>query len=293
MLKGFVPAVVTPFNSSGEIQFGDFETIIRWCLDIGAGGICIAGDNGESWALSIDERRALLAAARSIVNGRVPLILGSSAATTRQSIHYAEVAATEGADAILLMPQTYVLKATRSELLAHFRKVAAAVRIPIVLYNSPRRSGISMSVDDISAVADAAPVVALKESSRDVDHLSHVIHRLGRRVAIMTGPAPFIFLGAALGAAGFIATGPELLGKTATRLMDVGRAAPNEDYRQLHHSLTVLYQTLMGLGTWPAALKAALNAIGLPAGLPREPVEALSSADQAKMISVLRELSIV
>jgi 4-hydroxy-tetrahydrodipicolinate synthase len=75
--------------------------------------------------------------------------------------------------------------------------------------------------------------------------------------------------------------------------MDVGRAAPNEDYRQLHHALTVLYQTLMGLGTWPAALKAALNALGLPAGLPREPIEALSSADQAKVISVLRELGIV
>jgi 4-hydroxy-tetrahydrodipicolinate synthase len=293
MLKGFVPAVVTPFNASGEIQFADFEAIIRWCIDIGAGGICIAGDNGESWALSIDERRALLSAARRIANGRVPLVLGASAATTRQSIRYAEVAAAEGADAILLMPQTYVLKATRSELLAHFRNVASAVTIPIVLYNSPRRSGISMSVDDIAAVTDVAPVVSLKESTRDLDHLSHVIHRLGKTIGIMTGPAPFIFLGAALGAAGFIATGPELLGKTASRLMDVGRAEPNAEYRQLHHALTVLYQTLMGLGTWPAALKAALSAIGLPAGLPREPVQDLNSADQARLNSVLRDLGIV
>src|SRR5262249_25388708 len=148
-IQGFVPAIVTPFNSRGDVQWESYETIVRWLLANGADGVCIAGDNGESWALSIDERCALLSAARKVVNGRIPLILGASAATTRQSVKYAEAAVDEGADAILLMPQTYVLKATRPELIAHFRGVADAVDIPIVLYNSPRRSGISMSVDDI------------------------------------------------------------------------------------------------------------------------------------------------
>ncbi len=131
-IRGFVPAVVTPFDDSGEIQFVDFETIVGWLLEIGAEGICIAGDNGESWALSIDERRALLASARRVVGGRVPVILGASAATTRQSSRYAEIARDGGAAAILLMPQTYVLKASRAELVAHFRGVAMSVDIPIV-----------------------------------------------------------------------------------------------------------------------------------------------------------------
>src|SRR5271167_3532725 len=114
-IHGFVPAIVTPFDGNGEIQFQSFETILRWLLDIGADGICIAGDNGESWALPAEERRALLVHARRVVGPRVPLILGASASTTKQSIKYAEVALDAGADAILLMPQTYVLKATRSE----------------------------------------------------------------------------------------------------------------------------------------------------------------------------------
>lgn len=292
-IQGFVPAIVTPFDARGEIQLADFEAIVRWFLEIGADGICIAGDNGESWALSLEERRTLLRSARKVTDGRIPVILGASAATTKQSIQYSEAAASEAADAILLMPQTYVLKATRSEMVAHFRGVAAAVDIPIVAYNSPRRSGIAMSVEDISAVCDVAPIVALKESTRDVHHLDHVIHRLGRRIAIMTGPASFIFFGAAVGAAGFIATGPELLGKTASRLMDIGRAAPEDEYRALQHTLTVLYETLMGIGTWPAALKAALNALGVPAGLPRAPVQPLGPTESEKLLAVLRSLAIL
>ncbi len=288
-----MPALVTPFDSRGEIQLGDFETIVRWFLEIGADGICLAGDNGESWALSLDERRALVRAAHKVIDGRIPIILGASAATTKQSIKYAEAALEERADAILLMPQTYVLKASRSEMLAHFRGVAGAVDIPIVAYNSPRRSGIAMSVDDIAAVCDVAPIVALKESTRDIHHLGHVIHRLGNHVAVMTGPASYIFFGAAVGAMGFIATGPELLGKTASRLMDIGRSAPDAEYRDLQHKLAVLYETLMGIGTWPAALKAGLNAIGVPAGVPRDPVQPLTPADSEKLAKVLRDLKII
>jgi 4-hydroxy-tetrahydrodipicolinate synthase len=287
-IQGFVPAIVTPFDERGEIRYDDFGILLRWLLEIGAEGVCIAGDNGESWALMPEERRMLVRAAHPITQGRVPLILGASAQTTRQAIKYAEIAAEEGADAILLMPQTYVLKATRAELVAHYKKVARAVDIPIVAYNSPRRSGIALSVDDLEAVCDAAPVVALKESTRDIHHFTHVIRRLGDRIAVMTGPAPFILVGAALGAKGFISSGPELLGKAASRLMAMGRAAPDDEYRRVHNALTLIYETLMKLGTWPAALKAALYLIGKPAGVPRDPVQPLSEPDISQLAALVR-----
>src|SRR4029079_10692260 len=98
-IEGFVPAIVTPFNERGDIQWDSFAAIVHAFIENGANGICIAGDNGESWTLSIDERCALLVAARKAANGRVPLILGASAPTTKQAIKYAEAAAAEGADA--------------------------------------------------------------------------------------------------------------------------------------------------------------------------------------------------
>ena len=292
-LQGFVPAVVTPFDSEGKIQLNDYSKLVKWLVCIGADGICVAGDNGESWALTPDERQKLLEAAIEAADGKVPVILGASAPTAAQSIKYAKIAEGCGAAAILLMPQTYVLKATRAELLGHFKRIADATDIPIVAYNSPRRAGISLSVDDVEAICEVAPVIAIKESTRDIHHLTHLIRRLGERISVMTGPSPFLLVAAALGAKGFIATGPELLGPVAARIMDIGRAAPDEEYRRVHNALTILYEVLMGVGTWPASFKAALNLIGQPAGVPREPVAPLTGADLDKLKAALTDLSVL
>ena len=292
-LQGFVPAVVTPFDSEGNIQISDYSKLVKWLVSLGADGICVAGDNGESWALTPDERQKLLETAKEAVDGKVPVILGASAPTAAQSIKYAKIAKDGGADAILLMPQTYVLKASRTELLGHFKRIADSTDIPIVAYNSPRRAGISLSVDDVEAICEVAPVIGIKESTRDIHHLTHLLRRLGDRISVMTGPSPFLLVAAALGAKGFIATGPELLGPIAARIMDIGRAAPDEEYRRVHNALTVLYEVLMGVGTWPASFKAALNLIGQPAGVPREPVAALAGADLDKLKSALSDLSVL
>jgi 4-hydroxy-tetrahydrodipicolinate synthase len=289
-VAGYWPAVVTPFAPDGTLLVDDFRRLVRWLIESGAQGICIAGDNGESWALTPDERGRLVREARAEAGPAYPLVLGASAPTTRQSIAYAEIAAREGANGILLMPQTYVLKATRAELVAHFRKVAAAVPLPIIAYNSPRRAGIALTVDDLAAIADAAPIVGLKESTRELSHLSEVIRRLGERLAVMTGPAAFVLPGIALGAHGFISSGPELLGALPAKLMNLGRAAPGVEYRAAHHALSRVYEMLMSSGTWPAALKAGLNLLGQPAGVPRDPVQPLADDARARLAALLREL---
>lgn len=292
-IEGFVPAVVTPFDASGAIQYRDYARLIEWLISLGARGICVAGDNGESWALVPEERQKLLEQAVETVAGRVPVILGASAPTGAMAGKYAQMAVQGGADAVLLMPQTYVLKASRKELLAHFARVADAADIAIVAYNSPRRAGIGLSVDDIEAICDVAPIVGIKESTRDIQHLTSLIERLGKRIAVMTGPSNFLLAAAALGARGFIATGPELLGPDAARIMQLGQGVPNDDYRRVHNALTALYEVLMRLGTWPSAFKAALNLIGQPAGVPREPVAALEPSQLDALQKTLGHLRLL
>jgi 4-hydroxy-tetrahydrodipicolinate synthase len=289
---GPIPAVVTPFTEAGEIMEDAFREVVERQIAIGAGGICVAGDNGESWALDATERGRLTRLAVEQARGRVPVILGASAPTARATIAYGRVALEAGAAGLLVMPQPYVLKATREELLRRFDALAKAVDLPIVAYNTPRRSGIDLTVDDIVAICDAAPVVAIKESSRDFFHHTHLLHRLRDRISVLTGPSHYILPCVALGARGFIATGPELLGKECGRIMALGAATPSEEGRAMHQKLTVLYQMLMGTGTWPAALKAALNLLGWPAGVPREPVMALAGADLDKVRRTLDELGL-
>lgn len=286
-LQGYVPAIVTPFTATGEIMEDAFCHIAEWLIGNGARGLCVAGDNGESWMLDVDERRRLTRLAVDQAAGRVPVMTGASAPGTAQTIKYAHAALEAGAAGILLMPQTYVLKASREELLRRFEAVAKAAETPIVLYNSPRRTGIELGLDDIEAILGVAPVIGIKESHRDFFHHTHLLRRFRDRLAVMVGPCHYILPGLALGARGFIATGPEFLGPAAGGLAALARQAPGPEYGELHYRLTVIYETLMGLGTWPAALKAGLNLIGQPAGVPRDPVLPLAGASLERLRGVL------
>lgn len=292
-LHGFVPAVVTPFAPGGAILERDYGSLVEWLIGLGANAICVAGDNGESWNLDIDERARLTRLAVERATGRVPVVTGVSAPSAAQTIRYAKAVMDAGANGLLVLPQPYVLKASRDELLRRFDALARAVDAPVVLYNSPRRSGIDLTLDDIDAILGVAPVVGIKEASRDFFHHSHLIERFRDRMQIMVGPCHFVLPGLALGAHGFIASGPELLGDDARRIVDVARAVPGADYARVHHRLTVVYEMMMGTGTWPSALKAALNLLGQPAGVPREPVMALEGAALEKVRATLGKLGLL
>lgn len=289
---GFIPAVVTPFDGKGAIVEESFEALVDWLIGCGATAIAVAGDNGESWTLDAEERARLTRLAVDTSAGRVPVVVGVSAPGAAQTIRYAQAVVDAGAAGVLAMPQTYVLKATRDELMRRFEALAGAVDTPVILYNSPRRTGINLTPADVEALLDVAPIVAIKESNRDFFHHTHLLERLRERIAVLVGPCHYIFPGIALGAKGFIATGPELLGPVAGRLTEMAAAAPGPEMRALHYKLTVIYQTLMGVGTWPSSFKAALSLIGQPAGVPRDPVLPLAGPDLDVLRRTLEELGL-
>lgn len=292
-IAGNIPAVVTPFDEGGGIDLEGFASLIEWHVERGVDGVCVAGDNGESWALSFDEKKTLAIEAARILDGRVPLVVGATATSNQVSARNAAMAAEAGADAVLLMPQTYVLNASDEELVARFKLVAEAAEIPIIFYNSPRRAGIDVTMDQLDAVCNAAPVIGIKESSRDFFHTTHLLERFAKKIAVLIGPCHYILPGIALGAAGFIATGPELLSpESMRRVIPVGRERPGDEYAELHHRLTGIYQALMSFGTWPASLKAALAMKGQPAGIPREPILALDEESTTKLRTALVRLGV-
>lgn len=291
-MHGFVPAVVTPFDEAGNIMEDEFKSLVGWLIDQGATAICVSGDNGESWALSAAEKGRLTRLAVDEAAARVPVMTGCSAPTLKTSVEFARAAKENGAAAVLSMPQTYVLKTTRDELLGRFEKLNAAIDMPIVAYNSPRRAGLNLSLDEIEAIMDVAPIIGIKESNRDYFHHTHLIKRFADKMAIMVGPCHYIMPGIAFGAHGFIATGPEFLGPDTANIASLAREKPGEKQAEIHYKLTVLYELLMGNSTWPAAFKAALNLIGQPAGVPREPVYPATSEVKDTIKRTFDELGI-
>lgn len=291
-LHGFVPAIVTPFDAKGAIQEESYAEIFEFLIGRGATAICVAGDNGESWTLSPQERGRLVRLSQDLAKGRVKVILGVSAPTLDGSLAYARAAEENGADAVLAMPQTYVLKATEAEVMQRFEALHSKSRLPVILYNSPRRAGFSLTIDTIERLQETCGVIGIKESHRDFFHHSHLLNRMADRFAIMTGPCHFILPNFGLGARGFIATGPEFTTEAPGSYADMAAGVPDARYRKTHHELTVIYEMLMGIATWPAAFKAALNLIGLPAGLPREPVHAVTPADLDRIRATFDRLGI-
>jgi 4-hydroxy-tetrahydrodipicolinate synthase len=290
LFRGNIPALVTPFDAGGEIRLDYFARLVEWHIGQGVDGICVAGDNGEAWSLSVDERRRLAEAAVTTTAGRVPVIMGASATTAKQSAGYADAAAQAGVNGLMIGPQSYVMKASTREMVQRMETIHKSVPLPIVLYNSPRRTNISLTVETMGAIVDAVNVVALKEATRDFFYLTHVIRHFSTRLAVLVGPAPFIIPGLALGAAGFISSGPELLGSRAARVIDLASREPGEELRDMHYAMTRIYETLMALGTWPSALKAAHELIGQPAGVPREPVLPLDPEAVATLARVMHEI---
>lgn len=288
-LHGYVPAVVTPFAPSGALRIDDFARLVSWHLKQGADGICVAGDNGEAWSLSAEDRKALAETAVKVAHAKgAHVTMGVSSTTAKQTIANAEVAAAAGVDSLMITPQSYVMKATPSEIVRRYKAINRAVPLPVLLYNSPRRTnGVNLDLDTMDALTNEIPVIGLKESARDFFHMSHVLRRFSNRFSILIGPAHYVFPGLALGAAGFLATGAEFLGPKVKRIIPLAKAKPSDEGRELHDALTCVYETLMGIGTWPAALKAGLNMIGLPAGVPREPVEPLQPKDVRRLEKVL------
>ena len=278
-LYGYVPAIVTPFDSKGNIMKDAFVEIFEFLLERGATCVCIAGDNGESWALSAKERGELVKIAKDTAKGRVPIMAGITAPTIDAVREFTMAAEENGADALLSMPQTYVLKASDAELSRRFEQISEITKLPIVLYNSPRRMGFSLSVDQIERLYNSHNVIGIKESQRDFFHFTHLLERLGDKLSVMTGPCHYILPAFALGAKGFIATGPEFTHTLPSQMYDIGTDKPNATYRKTHNELTVIYELLMSAATWPASFKAALNLIGLPAGTTRDPVLAATPTD--------------
>lgn len=291
-LHGYVPAIATPFNEKGEIMEDAFVELFEFLIERGATTICIAGDNGESWALSAAKRGRLVRLAKDTAKDRVKVMMGISAPTIDASLAYVKAAEENGADVLLSMPQTYVLKASEAELMGRFEKVSAATDKPLVLYNSPRRMGFSLTIDQTETLLNNHNVIGIKESQRDFFYHTHLLERLGDKMSVMTGPCHYIMPNFALGAKGFIATGPEFTDLKPSEMAAVGGGKPDETYRRAHHQLTVLYELLMGTATWPASFKAALNLIGLPAGVPRDPVLPATQADIDKIKRTFDQLGI-
>lgn len=201
--EGVYPAATTQFAEDLSIDFDATQRVQSALVDDGVDGLIILGTCGENNSLEPGEKRDVLKGAVEAVAGRVPIVAGVSEFTTARAVQYAKDAEKLGADAIMLLP-AMVYVPTPEELQAHFRTVAEATALPIMLYNNPPAYRVDVDFATLEALRDVPNIVAIKESAPDPRRFTDVFNRFGDRYTVMAGLDDVALEGLFLGASGWV-----------------------------------------------------------------------------------------
>ncbi len=200
---GVFPAVTTQFNSTLEVDLGATRAVQGALVDEGVHGLVVVGTVGENNSLTAGEKRSVVQAAVEVSAGRVPVIAGVSELTTAAAVAFARDAEQIGVTGLMVLP-AMVYVPTAAELEHHFRAVAAATRLPILLYNNPPAYRVGIDLETLGRLADVPNIVAIKESAPDSRRFTDVVNAFGTRFVLFAGLDDLAFEGFTLGARGWV-----------------------------------------------------------------------------------------
>jgi 1-pyrroline-4-hydroxy-2-carboxylate deaminase len=203
MWHGVYPAATTQFAADLSVDIDATQKVQTALVDDGVDGLVLLGTVGENNSLRAEEKRAVLRAAVEALGGRVPLITGVSELTTELAVQYAKDAEAIGVDALMVLP-AMVYVPTAEELQAHFKAVAEATSLPVMLYNNPPAYRTAIGFDTLEALSPLSNIVAIKESAPDSRRVTDVINRFGDRYTVMAGLDDVALEAIILGASGWV-----------------------------------------------------------------------------------------
>ncbi len=231
--KGVYPAATTQFAEDHSIDLDATQRMQTALVDDGVDGLILLGTCGENNSLTAQEKRTVLSGAVEALKGRAPLVAGVSEFTTSAAIDYVRDAEKIGVDALMVLPaMVYVPKP--EELAAHFRAVAQATSLPIMLYNNPPAYRTAIDFDTLAALADVPNIVAIKESAPDTRRITDVINRFGDRYTVMAGLDDIALEGLMLGASGWVSGLTSAFPRESVRLVAAADAGDWETAREIY-----------------------------------------------------------
>ncbi len=260
MFKGSIVAIVTPF-SGGKVDEKALGDLIEWHIKEGTDAIVPCGTTGESATLEYDEHYRVIEVAIRTANRRVPVIAGTGANSTDETIMMTKKAKQLGADGALLV-SPYYNKPTQEGLFLHYKAVAEAVDIPIVLYNVPGRTAVNILPSTVARLAEIKNIVAIKEATGDMKQVSEVIRLCGERIDVISGDDFTTLPLLALGGKGVISVTANIAPSDVSAMCRAWEEGDIERARTLHYKLEPLNQAMF-IETNPIPVKTALSMMGM------------------------------
>lgn len=287
MLKGSLVALITPMNQDGSINYEQLHDLIDWHIENGTDGIVAVGTTGESATLPVEEHLAVIEATVKHVNKRVPVIAGTGANNTVEAIALSKAAEQAGADYTLSVVP-YYNKPSQEGIYQHFKAIAEATSIPMIIYNVPGRTVVSMSNDTILRLAEIPNIVGVKEASGNIGNNIELINSVPEGFAVFSGDDPTGLPFILCGGHGVVTVAANVAPKL---FADMCRAALEGDIataRRLNEQLIPIYNTMFCEPS-PAAPKWGLSLLGKCDPHVRLPLVALTEDGQAKVRAALEK----
>lgn len=290
MIKGSIVAIVTPFKK-GKVDEKALGGLIEWHIKQGTNAIVPCGTTGESATLDYEEHYRVIQFTVEAVNKRVPVIAGTGANATDETIMITKKAKKTGADAVLLVTP-YYNKPTQEGLYRHYKEVADAVDIPMVLYNVPGRTAVNMLPSTVARLAEFKNVVAIKEATGDMKQVSEIIRLCGDKIALISGDDFTTLPLLALGGKGAISVSANVAPKEMADMCSHWMNGNHDKARALHYKLEPL-NAAMFIETNPIPVKTALAFMGKIKEEFRLPLCEMAPANREKLKKALEDLKLI
>ncbi|MBM7552695.1 4-hydroxy-tetrahydrodipicolinate synthase [Thalassobacillus pellis] len=277
-------AMVTPFDSRGSLDLEKTTKLIEYLIANGTDGLVITGTTGESPTLTRNEKRELWEHTVKVVNKRIPVIAGTGCNDTNSSVELTKEAEASGVDAVMLVTP-YYNKPDQRGLFEHFKTIAAATNLPVMLYNIPGRSVVSLTKETVLALAEIDNIVSIKDASGDMDTISKLIEDSPDDFSVYSGEDSLTLPIRAIGGDGIVSVASHIIGKEMQEMLDKFDQGEVKSASNLHRQLVPLMNELF-LFPSPAPVKAALKLKGIDTGGVRLPLVPLS-VDACKRLSAM------
>ena len=273
IFKGVATALITPFRE-GKIDYPALFNIIENQISSNIPALVLCGTTGESATLSQRERESIICAAAERIDGRVPLIVGVGTNDTATSIKNARFASSHGADALLIVTP-YYNKGTKGGVVEHYKRIASETDAPIIVYNVPSRTGVDISISQMSQLENEKNIVAIKEASPSIEKAELFIRTFGDRYALYSGNDSHILPTIAIGGLGVISVISNILPKETNAICNLFFTGKTEESKHAQLRLLNLINLLFE-DTNPAPVKYASYLLGMCQNelrLPLAPIE--------------------
>ena len=291
MIKGSIVAIVTPMNADGSLDFEGLNRLIDWHIAEGTDSIVIAGTTGESATVSVDEHCALIKATVAHAKGRIPIIAGAGANSTAEAIKLTRYAKEAGADATLQVVP-YYNRPTQEGMYQHFKSIAEAVDLPVILYNVPGRTVADMSNETILRLAQIPNIVGVKDATGNIGRGYDLLRLAPKSVAVYSGDDPTAMALMLAGGAGNISVTANVAPRDMADLCEAAIAGNLAKAVELNNKLFPLHQKLF-IEPNPVPVKWALAEMGkMPAGI-RLPLVPLAAECHDAVRAALREAGVL